>query len=73
LEEEHVLWYVGEEFGNEEGVGNRRGETETEDACEDVDVGFPGCDAGSCFSHIQFDDAGGLCLVEDDFALEDFI
>ena len=67
-----MLWYVGDEFGNEEGIWDRRGETETEDACEGVDVGFPGCDAGSCFSHIQFDD-GGLCLVEDDLVLEDFI
>jgi hypothetical protein len=72
LEEEHVLWHVSEEFGNDEGVGDRRGETETEDASEGVDVGFPGCDAGSCFSHIQFDD-GGLCLVKDDLALEDFM
>lgn len=46
-----MLWHVGEEFGNDEGVGDRRGETETEDASESVDVGFPSCDAGSCFSH----------------------
>jgi hypothetical protein len=72
LEEEHVLWHVGEEFGNDDGIGDRRGEAETEDASEGVDVGFPSCDAGSCFSHIQFDD-GGLCLVEDDPDLDGFI
>ena len=55
-----MLWHVGEEFGNDDGIGDRRGEAETKDASEGVDVGFPGCDAGSCFSHIQFDD-GGLC------------
>jgi hypothetical protein len=68
-----VLWHVGKEFRNDEGVGDRRGETETEDASESVDVGFPSCDASSCFSHGGYFDDGGLCLVEDDLNREGFI